>query len=76
MKQFILGFVVAAGTSSFAAGQYKLFYANSSGKQMNAQEALLAAAKGETVFKCQTTELGVSKSGTSISLKATKKPKQ
>lgn len=75
MRAIIIGLALLGATAN-AKQDYKLFYSTPSGKQMTAEQAVLASAKGETIYKCQTTELGISKSGTSISLKATKKPKQ
>jgi hypothetical protein len=38
-----------------------------------ADKAVLDAAAGETVYKCQPVEMKISKSGTSVSLRAKKK---
>ena len=71
MKYLIL--IVLSISASQAADQ-KIHY-TSKGQTLNAQAAILAAMRGEEVYKCQTVEAKVSKSGTSIGLKNVKKTK-
>ena len=75
MKNLILLVALAFASTSFAQTEYKMFYLNDSGTQLDATEALLQSSKGSNVYKCQSVEMKVSKSGTSISLKNVKKPK-
>lgn len=65
-----------AKAADLPAAEYKQIYLDSSsGRQMEAHEAILAAVKGQTVYKCQTVEAKISKSGTSIGVRNVKKPK-
>lgn len=65
---------LAFTTASAQAAEFKqVFTVN--GTETSAQEAIIAAANGKEVMKCQTVEFKVSKSGTSIGLKNVKKPK-
>lgn len=57
------------------AAEYKQFFLTASGKQIDNTEAIMSAAQGGEVYKCQSVEFKVSKSGTSIGLKNVKKPK-
>lgn len=43
------------------------------GKETGAQEALMAAIKGEQAFRCTSIEAGLNKNGTGITLKNTKR---
>lgn len=72
MKMFVAIMLLA---SISQAAEYKQFYITASGAQVDATEAIMSAAKGESVYKCQSVEFKVSKSGTSIGLKNVKKPK-
>lgn len=73
----MLALIIAAliGPQSAIAGEYKLFYLTDSGKQVEADEAIKASLQGSNIYKCQSVEMSVSKSGTSVSLKNIKKPK-
>ena len=71
MKYLIL--IVLSISASQAADQ-KIFY-QSKGETIKAERAILAAMRGDEVYKCQTVEAKVSKSGTSIGLKNVKKKK-
>ena len=73
MRTMILTLMVA-GVSAYAS-KYDLIYITQSGKRLSAEAGILAAASGEVVYKCQTVEAKVSKSGTSVSLRNIKKPK-
>lgn len=73
MRGFILGMLMSGILAG--ANEYKLVYMDSNGNKLDTTEALLQATKGEEIFKCQTVEYKVSKSGTSIGLKNVKKPK-
>lgn len=81
MKKLFQGIVFASiliqACSKFAHAEekYKLFYINQSGTQIDATKALLASLKGDQVYKCQSVESKVSKTGTSIGLRNIKKPK-
>lgn len=50
-------------------------YVNEDGKIIEPVKAILASLKGERILKCQPVDAQISKSGTSISLKANKKKK-
>jgi len=60
-------------TVAFSAPTYSQFYLMN-GKQVNAQEAIIASLKGSEAFLCKSVAASVSKSGTSIGIKAIKKP--
>lgn len=72
MKRLIVALLMISSTAM--AGKYDLIYLRN-GKQVTPEQGILAAASGETIYKCQTVEAKVSKSGTSVSLRAIKKPK-
>lgn len=64
-----------AHASDVPTNSYDLYYAASNGSRLDPAQAILAALKGGQVYKCQSVEAKVSKSGTSIGIKAVKKPK-
>lgn len=64
-----------SSTLALAETPYELFYVSKSGSKVEVVDAIVSAAKGESIYKCQSVEFKVSKSGTSISLKNVKKPK-
>ena len=72
MRTLIMALAFTAASAQ-AAEFKQIFTIN--GSQATAQEAIIAAANGKEVMKCQTVEFKVSKSGTSIGLKNVKKPK-
>lgn len=51
----------------------KVVYMTEAGKVLTPVQALVGSTKGDPIFKCQLVSAQVSKSGTSISLKAIKK---
>ena len=55
--------------------KYKMFYTDDKGKTIEATQALISSMKGEVVYKCQSVEANVAKSGVSIGLRNVKKPK-
>ena len=61
-----------AAVSAHAAGVPATYIVN--GHSASPQEAIIAAIKGNDVLQCKPVEMKVSKSGTSIGLKAKKKP--
>lgn len=71
MKYLIL---IAITLSTNAMAEQKIFY-QSKGEVIKAERAILAAMRGDEVYKCQTVEAKVSKSGTSIGLRNVKKAK-
>ena len=66
---------MAKAEPSLPKPEYSLIYMTSNGRQIESHDAILAAVKGETVYKCQTVEAKISKSGTSIGVRNVKKPK-
>jgi len=74
MKRILLTLVLIT-TLNTQAADYDLIYITKSGSKIDATSAILKASEGEVVYKCQTVEAKVSKSGTSISIKNIKKPK-
>ena len=74
MYKLIIG-VLVGSTLTVNAAEYEMFFLSKNGNKISNEEAIIAAANGETVFKCQSQEFKVSKSGTSISVKNVKKPK-
>ena len=74
MNKLLALITILSGITASAV-DYDLVYMTKSGAKLDAQAALLEAAKGETIYRCQTVETKISKSGTSISLKNVKKPK-
>lgn len=56
--------------------KYDLVYTTNVGTKLDANTALLKSLNGTVIYKCQTVEPKVSKSGTSISLRNVKKPKE
>lgn len=68
-------FLALIGTINAYAAQYEHFQINSAGQRLETTQALIASAKGEQVYNCQSAETKVSKSGTSLTLKNVKKPK-
>lgn len=73
MKSVVIALIMS--TSIAQATEYKQFFLTESGKQIDNTEAIMSAAQGTQVYKCQSVEFKVSKSGTSIGLKNVKKPK-
>ena len=71
----IICLIIATAQYVFAETKYDLHYQDKTGKKINALQALIISGKGEIVYKCQTVESKASKSGTSISLRNVKKPK-
>lgn len=74
MMKLIVGLLVGS-TLTAGAAQYEQVFLNSSKQVITNEDAIIAAANGETVYKCNSQEFKVSKSGTSISVKNVKKPK-
>ncbi len=72
--KLLLVLLALIGATATAAPSYKLFFI-SNGKTIAAEDAIMAASRGNEVYKCQAVEAKVSKSGTSIGLKNIKKPK-
>ncbi len=72
MKTVML-LILAAGITH--AAEYKQFFLNDSGRQLDNAEAIIEAANGKNVYKCNSVEFKVSKTGTSIGVKNVKKPK-
>lgn len=56
-----------------AATKTEAIYLNSSGRQVDAQTAILESAQGGLTYKCNPQEFKVSKSGNSISIRNKKK---
>lgn len=56
------------------AAEYSQFYLVN-GAKVSAEAAILASMKGTEAFKCTSVQYAVSKTGTSIGIKAVKKPK-
>lgn len=76
MKNLLGTLVVLLSISiAQASVSYDQYYTDSSGKRVQAADALISSVRGETIYKCQTVESKVSKSGTSIGIHAIKKPK-
>lgn len=61
-------------TLNASAAEYQQFYLVN-GSKVSAETAILASMKGSEAFKCQSVEYKVSKAGTSIGIRAVKKPK-
>jgi|WetSurSiteA1Bulk_404760.scaffolds.fasta_scaffold288863_1 hypothetical protein len=74
MTSYLLSFIAIILLSNNAEAAYDLYFVTANGQKLAAEKALLSAIGGETVYKCQTIEPKVSKSGTSIGLKNIKKP--
>jgi hypothetical protein len=72
MKYIVLISIFTAISAN--AADFELFYLVGNSR-MSADSAIIQSIKGETVYKCQSVETKVSKSGTSVSLKNVKKPK-
>lgn len=68
-------FIVLAGLKANAAVQFDQFYTDASGKRIESSEALISSVRGQTIYKCQTVETKLSKSGNSIGIHNVKKPK-
>lgn len=60
---------------SKAAVKYDQFYTDANGKRLETSVALVDAIKGADIYRCQTVETKLSKSGTSIGIHTVKKPK-
>jgi hypothetical protein len=71
MKHLILVIGLTFGLNAFGATNNVVF--TKSVAPMSADRAVLDAAAGEVVYKCQPVEMKISKSGTSVSLRAKKK---
>jgi len=71
MKHLI---ILAALISMNVNAEQKIYYTYK-GQTVSPDKAILAAIRGEEVYKCQNVEAKVSKSGTSIGLKNVKKAK-
>lgn len=67
----IIVVLLMSATAVSASEPYYL----SNGKTIETEQALVAALKGETVFKCQQVEAKPNKKGTSISLRVVKAKK-
>lgn len=59
---------------SSSAAEYQQFYLVN-GSKVSAETAILASMKGSEAYKCNAVEYKVSKAGTSIGIRAVKKPK-
>ena len=75
MRHVVIIMALIGSTAMAATKGAKIpaVYITSSGQELAVTDALLASVKGETVYKCTKVESQVSKSGTSIALKAKKK---
>jgi hypothetical protein len=71
MKTVLLSLFVSISAN---AQEYKQFYLVNN-TQVSAETAILASMKGQSAFKCSAVEYKVSKAGTSIGIRAIKKPK-
>lgn len=72
VKLLIALLVIVGGYKSNAATN-DVFYVTSSGSKIDSKDAIISAAKGDLVYKCQPQESGISKSGTSLTVKNRKK---
>lgn len=72
MSKFLSIGVLFIITSTALAANEPIF-TKSVPNAITADQAILASASGETVLKCTPVEMKVSKSGTSVSLRAKKK---
>ena len=70
----VLGLIILATLSANAASPYEMYYTDGNAK-MTAEKALVESIKGTPIYKCQSVDFKVSKTGGSISLKNVKKPK-
>lgn len=61
--------------TTFAKSEYTIKYTTNISSEITGEQALLASLNGKTVYKCQTAEFKMGKSGTSGSLRNVKKPK-
>lgn len=66
---------LSASAAELAQPKYEQYYTDSSGVKVATEAALIRSVQGETMYKCQTVEAKVSKSGSSIAMKSVKKPK-
>jgi hypothetical protein len=66
----LVAFIAITSAQAFAANPVQMFIDAGSGKQVTPVEAL---SSGKPTYKCNLTEMKVSKSGTSISLRNVKK---
>lgn len=67
---------LADETKAIEPQAYELFFVNGSGSKISNADAILESARGGAVYKCQSVEAKISKSGTSISVRNVKRPKQ
>ncbi len=74
VKNAILVAILIGIASVSRAAEYKMFYVDNNGKQLEETKALVSAIKGETIYKCQSVEAKMNKSGTSIGVRNVKKP--
>lgn len=77
MKHSILVLLISlsAAASDLPEPKYEQFYISQSGERIESAQAILQALNGDTVFKCQTVQAKLSKSQTSIGIRAVKKPR-
>lgn len=79
MTNILLTLTLIASIQAVAADlpqpKFEQFYQTQSGARIEAGQAIVSALNGDTVFKCQTVQAKLSKSQTSIGIRAVKKPK-
>lgn len=73
MRHVVIILALIGSTATAKGAKNEVHYITSSGQEVAVTDALLSSLKGETVYKCTQVESKVSKSGTSIALKARKK---
>ena len=74
MYKLIIG-VLVGSTVTVNAAEYEMFFLSKNGNKISNEQAIIASANGETVYKCIAQEFKLSNSGSSISVKNVKKPK-
>lgn len=67
---------LSASAAELPSPEFNQYYVNGSGQKLEAESALVKSVQGETIYKCQTVTAKVSKSGTSIGIRAVKKPRK
>lgn len=65
---------ISASAAELATPKYEQYYTDANGGRVETEAALIRSVQGETMFKCQTVEAKISKSGSSIAMKSVKKP--
>lgn len=66
--------VFAADSPAPAGAKYEQFFLLN-GKRVSGEEAIMGSIKGTPAFKCNAVQATVSKSGTSVGIRAVKKPR-